>query len=141
MLGTQGGPNFNLTRGESGNVVLVEEQPSLVDCGYSTLRALMEADIPYLDVGEVFLSHLHDDHTADVAALLGHQWTQGRVEPTRVYGPYGTDDLVAAAVLYNEANTRIRMIDESRSLEPRDLFSGFVVPATQTPTRSSRILG
>ena len=133
MLGTQGGPNFNLTRGESANVLVVDGHPYLVDCGYGTLGALIEADIPYLDIGEIFLSHLHDDHTADIAALLGHQWTQGRVEPTRIYGPYGTDDLVDAAIRYNDANTRIRKIDEARSLEPTDLFGGVAVPATRAP--------
>jgi len=133
LLGTQGGPNANLIRSESANVVLVDGQPYLFDCGYGTFRALKQAGIPFLDIARVFLTHLHDDHSADVVSLLGHQWTQGRVEPTVVYGPYGTDDLVQAALQYNRANAEIRLPDEARSVQPGSMFSGQVVPATDKP--------
>lgn len=135
LLGTQGGPNYNLVRGESASVVLVDDQPYLIDCGYGTLRALKEARVSFLDIAQVFLTHLHDDHSADVVSLLGHQWTQGRVASTLVYGPYGTDELVKAAIRYNRANTEIRMLDEGRSVKPEDLFSGHVISATQKPNK------
>jgi len=32
LLGTQGGPNLNLTRAETSSVVVVDGQPYLVDC-------------------------------------------------------------------------------------------------------------
>lgn len=135
LLGTQGGPNYNLARGESANLVLVDGQPYLVDCGYGTLRAIIESGVSYLEIAQIFLSHLHDDHSADIAALLGHQWTQGRVDFTTVYGPAGTNDLVEAAILYNQVNTDIRTIDEARSVKPEDMFSGVVISATQIPHR------
>lgn len=133
LLGTQGGPNYNLVRGECASVIMVGERPYLIDCGYGTLRALKEANVPFLDIAQVFLSHLHDDHSADIAALIGHQWTQGRIEPTTIFGPYGTDTLINAANLYNSANTQIRVIDETRSVLPEDIFTGSVLPATQVP--------
>lgn len=135
LLGTQGGPNFNLDRGETASLVLIDEQPYLIDCGYGTLRALIAAGVSFLDIAQVFLTHLHDDHSADVVSLLGHQWTQGRVDPTVVYGPYGTDAMVKAALEYNRANTEIRMLDEARSVKPEDLFSGHVIAATQKPNK------
>lgn len=135
LLGTQGGPNFNLSRGETASLVIVGDRPYLVDCGYGTMRALNQAGIPFLNIAQVFLTHLHDDHTADLATLLGHQWTQGRVEQTQVYGPYGTDDLVRGALLFNKANTEIRLQDEARSVHPDDLFSGNVINATAKPER------
>src|SRR6185436_6132382 len=45
MLGTQGGPGVNLARGQTGNVLVVDGQPYLVDCGYGTVRSLVEAGI------------------------------------------------------------------------------------------------
>ena len=133
LLGTQGGPNFNLIRGETASLVVADGNPYLIDCGYGTLRALIASPVSYLTVGSVFLSHLHDDHNADLPALLSHQWTQGRVTPTTIYGPYGTDALVSAANLYNQANTDIRLVDEARSVLPTDLFRGENVVAQAEP--------
>ncbi len=132
LLGTQGGPNFNLKRGETASLLLVDDVPYLVDCGYGTKRALLEAGISFLNLQNIFLTHLHDDHVADLPALLSHQWTQGRVAPTKVYGPFGTESLVAAALQFNQANTDIRFVDEKRTLHPTTVTSGEVIPATTT---------
>jgi len=132
LLGTQGGPNFNLMRGETASLLLVDDVPYLVDCGYGTKRALLEAGISFLNLQNIFLTHLHDDHVADLPALLSHQWTQGRVAPTTVYGPFGTESLVAAALQFNQANTDIRFVDEKRTLHPTTVTSGEVIPATTT---------
>ncbi len=132
LLGTQGGPNSNLERGETASVLLIDDIPYLIDCGYGTKRALLQAGINFLTLPKIFLTHLHDDHVADIPALLSHQWTQGRVDPTAVYGPYGTDALVEAALQFANANTEIRFIDEQRTLHPSTVFSGVVLPATQT---------
>lgn len=133
LLGTQGGPNFNLTRGESSSVVLLDDRLYLVDAGYGTLGALTRANLNYRDVGHVFLTHLHDDHTADLVALLGHQWTGGRVEETVIHGPSGTARLVAAAVRYNNVNEEIRLVDEARSVRGTDLAEAREIEATSTP--------
>ncbi len=133
LLGTQGGPNFNLSRGETATLLLVGGRPYLVDCGYGTMTALLEAGINYLTIPEIFLTHLHDDHTADLATLLSHQWTQGRVDITRVHGPFGTDTLVSGALQFASGNADIRFIDEGRSIRPETLIQADVVPATNSP--------
>src|SRR4051812_29479778 len=84
LLGTQGGPNFNPTRGETANVIVIDGRLTLVDCGYGALGALVRANLNYRNVNQVFLTHLHDDHTADLVSLMGHQWTGGRIAPTLV---------------------------------------------------------
>ncbi len=134
LLGTQGGPNFRPERAEFGNAIVVDGNIYVVDCGYGTLMSMRRADLNYRDVGNVFLTHLHDDHTSDLAAMLSHQWTDGRVERTTVYGPYGTEALVAAAIAFADANTAIRLVDEARSVRPRDIFSGHAIDATREPS-------
>ena len=136
LLGTQGGPNFNLQRGETSSLLMVGDRPYLVDCGYGTMRALKEAGVNFLQVPNIFLTHLHDDHVADVPSLLSHQWTQGRIDPTTVYGPYGTDALVEAVLQLSQANTDIRFIDEQRTLQPSSVFRSEVIPATQSIRKS-----
>jgi ribonuclease BN (tRNA processing enzyme) len=133
LLGTQGGPNYNATRGEAANAVVVDGQPYLIDCGYGTLAALKKGGINHRQIARIFLTHLHDDHTADLAALLNRQWTDGRVEPVTVAGPFGTRRMVEAAVAFGEANAAIRLVDEARTVKPADMFRGQDLEARSTP--------
>lgn len=134
LLGTQGGPNFTPERSETASAVVCDGVTYLVDCGYGTLGALTRAGLGYREVATVFLTHLHDDHTADLAAFLGHQWTGGRVSETAVYGPPGTTDLVDAALAFGESNAAIRLVDEARSVLPRDIVHATNVAATAAPS-------
>ncbi|MBK9251440.1 MAG: MBL fold metallo-hydrolase [Proteobacteria bacterium] len=138
LLGTQGGPNFNATRGETASAVLLDGRIFMVDCGYGALGALVRANLNYRDVDHVFLTHLHDDHAADLVALLGHQWTGGRVTPTTVHGPAGTRRLVDAAIRYNQVNEEIRLVDEARSVRVASMFRSHEVSATNQPTQVLR---
>lgn len=133
LLGTQGGPNALPERGETASALIVDGRTYLVDCGYGTMGKLVRAGINYRNVPNIFLTHLHDDHVSDLAALLSHQWTGGRTMPTNVYGPHGTEDLVDAALAFQKANTEIRLVDEARSILPKDIFFGHDVPATAKP--------
>lgn len=143
LLGTQGGPNVNLARGETASAVVVDGQPYLVDCGYGTLRALVEAGIRFNEIGAVFVTHLHDDHTADVAALLSHKWTGGNTNtrPTVVYGPFGSQAMVDGAIAFFKGNTEIRIVDEGRTVRPESLFSGqdLSAPMVTEVFRDSRV--
>src|SRR5215471_9803073 len=134
LLGTQGGPNYSAARGECASAVIVDGQPVLVDCGYGTLAALKKAGINHRQIANVFLTHLHDDHTADLAALLVRQWTDGRVAPTTVFGPFGTKKMVDAVLALGEANAAIRIVDEARTVKPADLLKARDVEATPAPT-------
>jgi ribonuclease BN (tRNA processing enzyme) len=133
LLGTQGGPNYNALRGEQANVVVAGGQPYLVDCGYGTLAALKKASVNHRQIARIFLTHLHDDHTADLAALLNRQWTDGRVDPVTVAGPFGTRRMVDAAIAFGEANAAIRLVDEARSVKPADMFRALDIDATSAP--------
>lgn len=135
LLGTRGGPGVDPSRAQTASAVLVAGRPYLIDCGYGALRQLVAAHVPYLAIGTCFLTHLHDDHTADLAALLSLQWTNGRSSPTEIYGPYGTAALVSGALAFFHANTQIRMVDEGRSVDPATLFHGHDVPASDAPVR------
>ena len=135
MLGTRGGPGVSLDRGETASAVVVDGVPYLVDCGYGTMRALVASGLGYQPVSTVFLTHLHDDHTADLAAMLAHQWTGSKMTPTHVYGPYATESTVAGALAFFRANVEIRMVDEGRTTDPATMFFGHDVDAGDEPVR------
>jgi ribonuclease BN (tRNA processing enzyme) len=124
LLGTQGGPAVNLGRGQSANAVLAGGVPYLVDCGYGTVRALVQAGLRLNDIAQVFVTHLHDDHTVDLAALLSLKWTAGQPRETTVHGPHGTAAMIDGAIAFFKGNTDIRMLDEGRPARPESLFRG-----------------
>jgi len=135
LLGTQGGPNVNLRRSQASNAVLVDGRPYLVDCGYGAVRSLVAAGIGYAQLGTAFITHLHDDHTVDLAALLSLQWTGNRMQPTDIYGPDGTAAMVDAALAFMKGNTDIRVTDEGRTTRPEQLFHGHDVAAATAPVQ------
>ncbi|HUQ52403.1 MAG TPA: MBL fold metallo-hydrolase [Gammaproteobacteria bacterium] len=135
MLGTRGGPGVSLDRGETASAVVVDGVPYLVDCGYGTMRALVASGLGYQAVNTIFLTHLHDDHTADLAALLAHQWTGTKTAPTSVYGPYATESTVAGALAFFRANVEIRTVDEGRTSKPEELFFGHDLDVGNDPVR------
>jgi hypothetical protein len=113
--------------------VIVDGQPYVVDCGYGTLRALVQAGIRPAEVASIWLTHLHNDHTTDVAAILSHQMTGGRPPSTTVFGPFGTADLVKGAIAFFKGDVEIRIVDEGRSVRPDSLFKGRDLEASATP--------
>ena len=136
LLGTQGGPNVNLRRSQNASAVVVDGRPYLIDCGYGTVRSLVASGVGYQQVGSVFLTHLFDDHTTDIPALLTQQWTGSKATPTTIYGPYGTAALIDAAVAFLKANADIRITDEGRTTRPEALFKGHDITATTKPAQA-----
>jgi ribonuclease BN (tRNA processing enzyme) len=136
LLGTQGGPNVNLRRSQSSSAVVVDGRPYLIDCGYGVVRSLIASGLGYQELNTVFLTHLHDDHTTDIPALLTQQWTGSKATPTAVYGPFGTAALVDAALAFLKANADIRIVDEGRTVRPETLYKGHDITATASPTEA-----
>lgn len=133
LLGTRAGPGVDLKRAQTATAIIVDGVPYLVDCGYGTVRNLTAANINGQRIEKIVFTHLHNDHTADVPALFTLQWTGGRTRPIELYGPYGTADMVRAAVEYCKADVGIRTVDEGRATNPADLYHGHDVEASSRP--------
>ena len=138
LLGTRGGPGVDLFRSQTASAVVVDGAPYLFDCGYGAMRALVASGVGYQRVGAIFFSHLHNDHTSDLAALLSHQWTGSKTTPTEVYGPHGTEALVDAAIAFFRADVEIRTVDEGRTVRPETLFTVTTCRQPRRPRKCSR---
>jgi ribonuclease BN (tRNA processing enzyme) len=133
LLGTRGGPGIDLTRSQTASALVVDGVPYLIDCGYGTVRQLTASGIGFNRIDNIFLTHLHDDHTADLAALLNFQWTNSSKQvPTNVWGPYGTAKMVDAITAVATPNAEIRTVDEGRKLRLDTLFHGHDVNIAPT---------
>jgi ribonuclease BN (tRNA processing enzyme) len=100
LLGTQGGPNIRKFRSQPASLVVVDGQPYLFDSGDGVSRQLKLAGYDPADITRIFLTHLHFDHVAGLASLLGFGWTKQTSHPFEIYGPPGTAEFVKGAVGY-----------------------------------------
>lgn len=93
-LGTAGGPRWwtGEHAGERAGIataVVVGSAAYLVDAGHGVGRQLMMAGVPIGSLRGIFLTHLHSDHTIDLASLaIFGMFTFGPDQhPIRVLGP------------------------------------------------------
>jgi ribonuclease BN (tRNA processing enzyme) len=123
-LGTLAGPPPRAHRAQTSNLLTVNGALYVVDAGDGVVRRLAKAGVNLRDIGVVFITHHHDDHTAGLGTLLSVAWDQNRTEPIHVYGPPGTEALVKAAVQYFTLSSEIRIADGGRSVPIAQLFFG-----------------
>ena len=123
-LGTKAGPFPRAHRAQSSNLLIVNETPYVIDAGDGAARRLAKAGINARDIGTIFITHHHDDHTAGLGTLMSVAWDLRRTRPIHVYGPPRTEDLVNAAVQFFTISAEIRISDGGLTVPIADVFFG-----------------
>lgn len=98
LLGTAAGPVPRALRSQPANLVQVGERNYLVDAGEGVVRQLAALGLQPRNIDTVFLTHLHMDHVAGLAPLIGMRWVARARGQITVYGPAGTAKLVEGAL-------------------------------------------
>ena len=111
LLGT-GNPQPNLRRAGPSNHLAIAEQSVLLDCGSGTVHQLLKAGRDAKDIDYLFLTHMHSDHTMDIAHVLITGWIRYRDKPIRIVGPPQTKEFVARVLHAFEFDLRLRRLDE-----------------------------
>ena len=81
-----------------GPSILVQagSETLLFDAGRGCLQRLRQLDVAYDKLTALFLTHLHSDHIVGLPDLWLTGWIiTRRATPLKVFGPAGTDDMVA----------------------------------------------
>lgn len=130
LLGTAGGPGGHRRRSGIATLVEVNGLRVLVDAGVGVVRQLAHLGLTVGDIDIVALTHLHDDHTAGLPALVTFRHTM-RGGPLTLIGPPGTAALRAGVLAYMSANSAIRgqegrLVDPETLFEARDVEPGIV---------------
>ncbi len=107
LLGTQGGPEAIPGKAGIASILTVAGKRYLIDAGDGLTQQLAQADIPVAEVGTVFLTHLHDDHTVGLPGLASFRYTRG-AGPLRMIGPVGTERLAEGLCAFMTVNAEIR---------------------------------
>ncbi|MGB3425266.1 MAG: MBL fold metallo-hydrolase [Castellaniella sp.] len=123
-LGTVAGPFPMKNRAQNSNLIVVNGQSYVFDAGDGAARRLGQAEIPLRNIGTIFITHHHDDHTAGLGTLMSVAWDSKRTDPINVYGPVGTKALVDAAIQYAMPSAALRIEDGGRSMPIEKVFHG-----------------
>ena len=123
-LGTAAGPSTRPDRAQSSNLLTVNGTHYVVDAGDGVARRLAEAGTDLREIGTIFITHHHDDHTAGLGTLMSLAWDSQRTKPINVYGPPRTEELVKAAVQYFTISAEIRIADGGAAVPIAQLFLG-----------------
>jgi ribonuclease BN (tRNA processing enzyme) len=94
LLGTKGGPRVADGRANPANVVVVNDQPYVIDCGYGVTRQLIQAGIQLEQVRKILITHHHSDHILELGPLLYNIWACGFRDPIDVWGPPGLRQII-----------------------------------------------
>jgi ribonuclease BN (tRNA processing enzyme) len=109
---------------QSCNLLTVNRTHYVVDAGDGLARRIAQAGVDVREIGTIFITHHHDDHTAGLGTLMSLAWDRQRTKPIHVYGPPKTEELVKAAVQYFSISAEIRIADGGRSVPIAQVFFG-----------------
>ncbi len=93
LLGT-GSPPPRMDRFGASILVQAGNEKLLFDCGRGAAQRLQQLKIPFTEVHDMFLTHLHSDHVVGIPDLWLTGWVQGRNLPLQVFGPAGTREMM-----------------------------------------------
>ncbi len=123
-LGTRSGPLPTVWRAQSSNLLIVNGALYIVDAGAGVTRRLTKAGTSIRDIGNIFITHAHDDHTAGLGELFTAEWNLNRTKPVDIYGPPGTETLVKALMQGLSVGSDIRISDGNRTVPIAKVFFG-----------------
>jgi ribonuclease BN (tRNA processing enzyme) len=112
LLGTKGGPPIAKGRSNPATLILVNDVPYVVDCGYGVSRQLISAGVALDRLRYIFLTHHHSDHNLEYGPLLYQAWVTPKPPKIDVYGPPGLQRLTSAFFAYQKFDIDTRIADE-----------------------------
>ncbi len=93
ILGS-GSATPTLNRNPAAQLLNVQDQLFLIDCGEGTQIALRKNKIKFQRINQIFISHMHGDHYLGLPGLLSTFNLLGRTKTVEVFGPDGLEKLI-----------------------------------------------
>jgi len=146
LLGTKGGPSLGkIGRSNPSTLILINDIPYVVDCGYGTSRQLLSAEVSLNRLRYIFITHHHSDHNLELGALFYNAWITGRPIQVDAYGPIGLRKMTRDFFRYQKFDIDTRIQDEGRG-DPRKMLAahdftqpGFVMQTSDVRVTACRV--
>jgi len=124
LLGTKGGPTLatKTGRNNASTLLLINEVPYVIDCGYGVSRQMIAASISLDRLRYIFITHHHSDHNLEYGALLYNAWQASKTQRVDAYGPFGLRRMTRDFFDYMKFDIETRIVDEGVD-DPRKLVT------------------
>jgi ribonuclease BN (tRNA processing enzyme) len=123
LLGTKGGPRVGEAgRSNPSTLVMINDVPYLVDCGYGVSKQLITAKVALDRLRYLFITHHHSDHNLEFGPLIYNTWITGLPAHIDAYGPTGLTKMAEDFFNYLKFDIDTRIVDEGRT-DPRKLVT------------------
>jgi ribonuclease BN (tRNA processing enzyme) len=123
LLGTKGGPRVGEAgRSNPSTLILINDVPYLVDCGYSATKQLITTGVALDRLKYIFITHHHSDHNLEFGPLVYNTWITGLPAHIDAYGPPGLTKMAEHFFNYQKFDIDTRIVDEGRT-DPRKLVT------------------
>jgi ribonuclease Z len=107
----------------SSQVIEIQNEIFLVDCGEGTQVGLRTNKIKFSRIKHIFISHLHGDHYFGLIGLISTFSLLNRSADLHVYGPIGIKELIINQIKASGSWTKYKLIfHELSSNEPELIF-------------------
>ena len=124
-------------RDQAGTAIMVElgnGDRFFFDFGSGCLRNIIAMQVPPALINDIFLTHLHVDHYADIPYMLPFTATQGRFRPLRVTGPSGRTPALGTSAMITSMREMLRWHFEAFDSFP--IGAGYEVDVTEFDHRA-----
>ena len=123
LLGTKGGPRVGEAgRSNPATLLVINDVPYLIDCGYGVTRQLITAGVALDRLRYIFITHHHSDHNLEFGPLIYNTWITGLPAQIDAYGPPGLTKMAEQFFDYQKFDIDLRIVDEGRT-DPRKLIT------------------
>jgi len=118
-----GSPLFDAKRSGPCIAVRAGERSFIFDAGTKSSQNLTPMGFPVTEVEGIFLTHLHSDHIDGLGQMLLSAWiNSGRTQPTKVYGPTGTAQVVQGFNMAYQIDSTYRVAHHGTTVANPDSF-------------------
>jgi ribonuclease BN (tRNA processing enzyme) len=114
LLGTGGGPTPKKTRSAPAQAIVVNGVTYVIDCGDGVARQIVAAGLKLGSIRNVFITHHHSDHNADLGNLLLLAWAADLDHRVDAYGPPPLAAMIRQSLSLNAFDIKTRIADEGR---------------------------
>lgn len=127
LLGT-GTPTPSLDRFGACTLIEAGTHKLLFDTGRGCVIRLDQVHVAWRELTDVFLTHLHADHTFALPDVFLMGWILGRTDPFGVRGPVGTKEMFASMVHALDVDIASRVVNgrEDPKQSATDIGPGLV---------------
>ncbi len=114
LLGTAGGPTPKKNRAAPAQMILIDQEAYVIDCGNGVAQQIVKAGVKLSAVRHIFLTHHHSDHNADYGNLMLLAWAADLDHRIDTYGPPPLQGMTRQFLAMNDHDIATRIKDEGR---------------------------